>query len=158
MNIDPEPPTESPALSYEIEKEKVTYLRKVAETLGNIRPQNEINGASLIQLEYVGHANQGKWQPCDAALNDNDNNIINIQLLYDSNVPTEPELWSSNFHPISLYGSIEQIASNTKSIKGSLNFMARYILNKKVNSSKANELQDFEGIGDSIWNFLSAIY
>ena len=36
--------------------------------------------------------------------------------------------------------------------------MARYILNKKINSSKANELQDFEGIGDSIWNFLSAIY
>jgi len=36
--------------------------------------------------------------------------------------------------------------------------MARYISNKKVNSSKANELQDFEGIGDSIWNFLSAIY
>jgi len=60
MNIDPEPPTESPALSYEIEKEKVTYLRKVAETLGNIRPQNGINGASLIQLECVGHANQGK--------------------------------------------------------------------------------------------------
>jgi len=36
--------------------------------------------------------------------------------------------------------------------------MARYILNKKVNSSKENELQDFEGIGDSIWNCLSAIY
>ena len=36
--------------------------------------------------------------------------------------------------------------------------MARYISNKKVNSNKANELQDFEGIGDSIWNFLSAIY
>jgi len=36
--------------------------------------------------------------------------------------------------------------------------MARYILNKKVNSSKANELQDFKGIGDSIWNFLSAVY
>jgi len=36
--------------------------------------------------------------------------------------------------------------------------MARYISNKKVNSSKANELQDFEGIGDSIRNFLSTIY
>jgi len=36
--------------------------------------------------------------------------------------------------------------------------MARYISNKKVNSSIANELQDFEGIGDSIWNFLSAVY
>ena len=48
MNIDLEPPTESPALSYEMEKEKVTCLRKAAETLGNMRPQNGINEASLI--------------------------------------------------------------------------------------------------------------
>jgi len=48
MDIDPEPPTESPALSYEMEQEKVTCLRKVAETLGNTRPQNGINKTSLI--------------------------------------------------------------------------------------------------------------
>ena len=36
--------------------------------------------------------------------------------------------------------------------------MARYILNKKVNSNKANNLPDLDGIGDSIWNFISAIY
>jgi len=36
--------------------------------------------------------------------------------------------------------------------------MARYINNKKVNPSKANDLSDFNGIGDSIWNFISAIY
>ena len=158
MDINPEPPAESPALSYEIEQEEVTHLRKTAETLGNTRPQNGTNEASLIQPEHVGHATQGKQQPCDAALNDDDDNVINIQLPYNPNAPTEPELWSGNFHPISLHGSIEQIASDTKSIKDSLNFMARYILNKKVNSSKANELQDFEDIGDSIWNFLSAIY
>jgi len=146
------------ALSYETEQEKVTCLRKAAGTLGNTRLQNRINEASSIQPERVGHANQGKRQPYNAALNDDDDNVINIQLPYDPNTPTKPELWSGNFHPISLHSSIEQIASDTKSIKDSLNFMARYILNKKVNSSKANELQDFEGIGDSIWNFLSAIY
>jgi len=37
IDIDPEPPTESPALSYEMEQEKVTCLRKAAETLGNMR-------------------------------------------------------------------------------------------------------------------------
>jgi len=158
MDIDPEPPAESPALSYEMEQEKVTHLRNVAGTLGNMRLQNGINEAFSIQLECVGHANQGERQPCNTALNDNNDNIINIQLPYDPNASTEPELWSGNFHPISLHGSIEQIASDTKSIKDSLNFMARYISNKKVNSSKANELQDFEGIGDSIWNFLSAVY
>ena len=36
--------------------------------------------------------------------------------------------------------------------------MARYILNKKINSDKANNLLDLNGIGDSIWNFISAVY
>ena len=36
--------------------------------------------------------------------------------------------------------------------------MARYIVNKKVNSSKENDLSDFDGIGDSIWNFISSVY
>jgi len=36
--------------------------------------------------------------------------------------------------------------------------MARYILNKKVNPSKANDLSDFDSIGDSIWNFIPSMY
>jgi len=36
--------------------------------------------------------------------------------------------------------------------------MARYIKNKKVNASKANDLSDFDGMGDSIWNFISSVY
>ena len=36
--------------------------------------------------------------------------------------------------------------------------MAKYITNKKVNSSKTNDLLDFDGIGDSIWNFISSVY
>ena len=36
--------------------------------------------------------------------------------------------------------------------------MARYISNKNVNLSKANELEDFYSIGDSIWNFVSSVY
>ena len=70
----------------------------------------------------------------------------------------EPELWSGNFHPISLHGSIEQITLDTKSIKDSLNFMTRYISNKKVNPKTANDLKDFDGIGDMVWNFLSSVY
>ena len=102
--------------------------------------------------------NQGKQQQHDTAPNNNDDNVINIQLLYNPNLPTEPELWSGNFYPISLHGSIEQMASDTKSIKNLLNFMARYISNKKVNSCNANDLLDFDGIGDSIWNFISSVY
>ena len=36
--------------------------------------------------------------------------------------------------------------------------MARYISNKKINSNKTNNLLDFNGIGDSIWNFISTVY
>ena len=53
---------------------------------------------------------------------------------------------------------MEQIASDTKSIKDLLNFMARYINNKKINPSKTNDLLDFNGIRDSICNSISAVY
>ena len=36
--------------------------------------------------------------------------------------------------------------------------MAKYITNKQVNNSKANELNDFDGMGNAIWNFISLIY
>jgi len=123
-----------------------------------MRPQDGNIKAITSNPEHVLNVNQSEHPPCSIALQTNNNNVINIQLSYNSNSPTKPDLWSSNFHPISLYGSIEQIASDIKSIKDSLNFMARYISNKKINISKANDLSDFDGIGDSIWNFISSIY
>jgi len=102
--------------------------------------------------------NQSERSPYGAASQTDNNNVINIQLLYDLNTPTKPYFWSRNFHLISLHGSIKQIASDIKSIKDSLNFMTRYISNKKVNLSKANDLLDFDSIGDSIWNFISSVY
>ena len=59
-----------------------------------------------------------------------DDCVINISLLYDPNAPTEPDLWNGSFHPISLYGFMEYLTSNTKNIRNLLNFMAKYILNK----------------------------
>ena len=84
--------------------------------------------------------------------------VINIQLPYDPQAPTKPDLWSGSFHPISLHRSIEYFASDLKNIKDSLNFMVKYISNKQVNSSKANELNDFDSMGNAIWNFISLIY
>ena len=111
-----------------------------------------------IQIEHAGHDITNKPKPCAAAPCDDDDNVINIQLPYDPNAPTEPELWSGSFHLISLHSSIKHIASDTKCIKDSLNFMAKYITNKKVNPKTANDLKDFDGIGDSVWNFISTVY
>jgi len=150
MDVDPNPSTDSPALSYEMEQEKLLHLRKAAETLNNTRLQNKNNEVSPIQLECAGHTIPNKLQPYVAAPSDEDDNVINIQLPYDPNAPTEPDLWSSNFHPISLHSSIKHIALDTKSIKDSLNFIVKYISNKKVNPKNTNDLKDFDGIGDSV--------
>ena len=109
-----------------------------------------------MQSDCVDYVSPNKTRgevPCD-----DDDNVINIQIAYNPNAPTEPELWSGNFQSISLHGSIKHIASDTKSIKDSLNFMAKYISNKKVNPKTANDLKDLDGISDSVWNFISLVY
>ena len=70
----------------------------------------------------------------------------------------EFELWNRNFYFISLYSSMEHLVLDSKNIKDSLNFMAKYISNKQVNSSKSNDIKDFYSIGKAIWNFISSIY
>jgi len=36
--------------------------------------------------------------------------------------------------------------------------MAKYISNKQVNSGKADELNNFDSMGNAIWNFISSVY
>ena len=156
MDIDSDPPVESPTLSYEEEREKEIHLRKAAETTNSMRLQGVNNKASSTQANYDNHIstdNMNIQTPCVS-----DDNIINIQLPYDPNSPTEPDLWSGNFQSISLHGSVEHITLDLKNIKQLLNFMAKYISNKKVNPKSSNDLNDFDGIGDTIWNFLSLVY
>ena len=156
MDIDSDMPIESPTLSYETEQEKQSRLSKATETSNNTRPQGVNNRVSSMQLDCVDHVSPNKTRgevPCD-----DDDNVINIQIAYNPNAPTEPELWSGNFQSISLHGSIKHIASNTKSIKDSLNFMAKYISNKKVNLKTANDLKDLDSISDLVWNFISSVY
>ena len=76
--------------------------------------------------------------------------VINIPLLYDTNAPTEPDLWDSSFHSIFLHSSMEYLASDAKNIKDSLNFMAKYILNKQVDLVRSNNLNDFKAIGEAL--------
>ena len=48
--------------------------------------------------------------------------------------------------------------SDAKNIKDFMKFMAKYISNKQVDSAKANELDDFKGIGEVVWNFIFSVY
>ena len=36
--------------------------------------------------------------------------------------------------------------------------MAKYISNKQVELAKVNDLNDLDGIGDVVWNFISSVY
>ena len=126
-------------LFYKIEQEKAFCVSKVADQQNTTRTMGDNNKASITHGIH-------------------EESIINIQLPYDPQAPTEPDLWNSSFHPISLHGSIEYFASDSKNIKDSLNFIVKYISNKQVNSSKTNELIDFDGMGNAIWNFISSVY
>ena len=92
----------------------------------------------------------------------NSNNIpqgtFNIQLPYDINQAMDQDAWDGNFHPISIHGYIEHIASNIKNFKTSLGYMMNYILNKKVEKSKINDLENLKGLGKVAWDFIFAFY
>jgi len=47
---------------------------------------------------------------------------------------------------------------DTKNIKTTLDFLAKYIKNKQVNGNLVNDLTDFDGMGNAIWNFISSVY
>jgi len=136
MNIDMDLPSEEsqPEMSYETEQEKAIRVSMAANQQETARPTNVLNEAPPSHAQHKGES-------------------INIQLPYDPHAPTEPELWSGSFHPISLHGSIEHFASDAKNIKVTLNFLATYIRNKQVIYGEVNDLENFDGIGDAIWKF-----
>ena len=147
----------SPELSYETSQEKVNCLSIVAEKQADILPlkgnlTNDSSSQCIPDNHPISIPTQGS-----PAQND-ESAFINILLPYDPNAPMDSEIWGSNFHPISLHSLIEHIMSDAKNIKDSLKFMAKYITNKQIDPSKANDLNDFKGIREAVWNFISSIY
>jgi len=143
----------NPALSYETSQELALRVNKTAEQQPNMRDQCSNLKSSEITPQCVLTEHTSSNPTHGQATCNEDDNIINIQLPYNLNALTELGLWNSSFHPISLHRLIEHIVSDSKNIKDSLNFMAKYISNKQINSSKSNDLEDLHGIGKAVWNF-----
>ena len=95
MDIDSDPPVESPALSYKDKRDKEICLRKVTETTNNIRLQSGNNEAFTTLTNHGDHVSSDNVQAQSPCVDDD--NGINIQLPYNPNGPTEPDLWSGNF-------------------------------------------------------------
>ena len=147
----------SPELSYETTQEKALHLSKITKNQTNMRPiQVNLISNTCLQCGSGNHFNT--TFPQGTAAQNEESAFINILLSYNLNALIDPEIWNGGFHPILLHGSIEHIASDAKNIKDSLKFMAKYISNKQVDLSKVNDLDDFNGIGDMVWNFISSIY
>ena len=85
-------------------------------------------------------------------------NMLNIQLPYDINQALDPESWDGNFNPILLYESIEYLRSDVKNIIESLCCIQKYIINKKIESGKANNVKYLRGMGKIAWGFISSLY
>ena len=144
--------SEGPGLFYETIQEQAIDVSMVADLSNNTLNKCVTIKHPTMSSPHVQTAYSTSSSPHD------DDMAINIQLPYDPNAPTEPDLWDGNFYPISLHGSMEYLALDSKSIKDSLNFIVKYISNKQVSSSKSNDIEDFHGMGEAIWNFISSIY
>jgi len=92
---DDDPMDTSLALSHRTVQKKVFYISKAAD-----------------QQNYT-RTKEGNIE-ATAAYGTYNESIINIQLPYNPQALTEPDLWSSSFHPILLHGSIEYFASDSK--------------------------------------------
>jgi len=99
-------PVNSSQLLYNNQREEKIQISRVTDHENKIRKQCIAENALVlmsIPVQYV------------------DNVVINIQLPYNLDHPTEPELWDENFHSILFHGSIEYFSFNSKNIKESLN-------------------------------------
>ena len=154
VNDDNKAPSE---LSYEATQERDICLRMVAENYEDMLPsQGKLTNNN--HLQHVPEMNTKSTPIWGSTTQNEESTFINIPLPYDSDALSDPETWSSNFYPVSLYNSIKYLASDIKNIKDSLKFMTKYITNKKIDSSKVNDFADFKDIGEAVWNFISSVY
>ena len=58
----------------------------------------------------------------------------------------ELECWDESFYSIFLYGSLEHLPSDSKNIKESMIYMAKYIENKKINTTKSNNVSELKSV------------
>ena len=82
----------SPVLSHKTEQEKALHVNKAAEQQVNIRPKCDNLIASNSNPKCVFNKEQQPNTTCGSTSQTGDDNIINIQLPYDPQVPTELDL------------------------------------------------------------------
>ena len=125
----------SPSISLsECSEEYHIHVKRESNRMNEDKPVTSIGS---IQIEYASQVGQNgqvskttditnnMCQQCvpsedPASSSTSGNSAFNIQLNYNINQTLDLEEWDSNFHAISLHGSIEHLVSDVKNIKDSL--------------------------------------
>ena len=92
MDVNERPVESTPALSYEMEQEKAIHISKAAEQQGNTRPKDKNLKASNSNSKRISNVEQHNFPAHGTVSQIEDDNVINIQLSYDPQAPTELDL------------------------------------------------------------------
>ena len=77
---------------------------------------------------------------------------------YAVNQPVDPQLWDSNFCPISIFGMNECLEDDAKNITCSLLRIAAFIRQRELEDKTAEDIPQILEFGFATWDFLLAIY
>ena len=75
-----------------------------------------------------------------------------------ANQPADPQLWDGNFLSISLFGTDDFLANNTKNITCSLQRIATFIKWRSLGNKTGNDIPQITEFGFAAWNLITAIY
>ena len=153
----PTEPINSSQLSYTGQAEKDRLVRLVTDKKSASNSQCIYNEMPALKKAPKPHG-KGKNKQIKKTNPSSSKNILNIQLLYKVNQAIALDIWDGNFYSVSLHSSMEHLMSDAINIKESLCRMMKYILNKKVEKGKANNVNDFKDIGKVAWNFILSLY
>jgi len=156
-DIESQEPIDSPQLFYTRGAEAGDLVRLATDKNSANNSQHVCNEILALKRISQPHS-KGKGKLIDGPSSSPSENMVNTQLSYDINQAIESDTWDGNFYSVSFHGSIEHLVLDTKNIKESLCCMTKYIINKKVENGKANDVNDFKGIGKAAWGFISSLY
>jgi len=73
--------------------------------------------------------------------------VYEVSLAYNINCPTESNAWDGEAQPIFIFGTIEFLEIDSKSIYTSLLYMANFIRSRKVVNGRTNDISELMGFG-----------
>ena len=79
-------------------------------------------------------------------------------MAYNINWLTESNAWDSKAYPLSIFGTMEFLEIDSKSMFTSLLYMADFIRSRKALKGKVNDIPELKDFGEAVWSFLSSIY